>query len=181
MSNREVLRKIGKGDRDAFSQYYKLQRRGLVSYAATLLAGDLNAAEDVVDDAFLDIWKKAAVYSEQGNDIGWLRRIVRNKAVDWLRKYGGIKIDISSMLGNLESHQIVNVDEMESQISDRNWLISALSDLNLQQREAVQFFYYEEMSLSEIALAMNCPENTVKSRLHYARKILHNNYCKETA
>src|SRR5690606_7929429 len=81
-----ALAAVARGDRLAFSRLYSQMHQPLGRYAGALLAGDIDAAMDVVDEAFMAIWKDAGRYDGAGSAEGWIRRIVRNKAVDWLRR-----------------------------------------------------------------------------------------------
>ncbi|HQT55478.1 MAG TPA: RNA polymerase sigma factor, partial [Phenylobacterium sp.] len=85
MLTADALHRIAKGDRAAFTELYQRVQPQFVGYASALLAGDVDAALDVVDEAFLSIWREAGRYGGEGSADGWIRRIVRNKAVDWLR------------------------------------------------------------------------------------------------
>ena len=163
---------IGRGDHAAFSEFYRQNRRMLTAYAASILAGDIAAAEDVVDDAFLDIWRSSKNDVKCISEPAWIRRIVRNKAIDWLRKYADIKVDSQTAIDDLGADPHPNPEDLTADISDRLWLQSALNILSVAHRETMFLFYYEEMSLAQIARMMDCPENTVKTRLHYARQAL---------
>ena len=80
------LGQIAVGDRAAFARLYRATRAEFVRYATGLLAGDHAAAEDAVDDAFVAIWTQSGHFDGHGSANGWIRRIVRNKAIDLLRK-----------------------------------------------------------------------------------------------
>lgn len=163
---------IAKGDREAFSRLYVGLRRPMLAYAMGIVARDFQAAEDVVDEAFLDIWKSAKSYAGTGNAEGWIRRIVRNKAVDWLRKE---KRTTTETLCNSSDSRIDTESGPEDKAIAANMsatLFQALQNLSLQQRDAVFLCYYEDRSLGEIAEISQCPENTVKTRLFHARRRL---------
>jgi RNA polymerase sigma-70 factor (ECF subfamily) len=78
MRTADVLNLIAGGDRTAFTGLYTRAQPELARYAAALLAGDVDAALDVVDEAFLNIWRDAGRYTGMGSADGWVRRIVRN-------------------------------------------------------------------------------------------------------
>lgn len=164
------IRAVASGSRQDFSCLYQSLRRQMLVYALGVLAGDLPAAEDAVDEAFLDVWQKASQFSGTGNGIGWIRRIVRSKSVDWLRKNGDVKIDVSRYWADDLNGTDCCGQKLTETICDRDWLQKMLGELNTVQRETMVLFYYEEMPISRIAQLMNCPENTVKTRLHHARQ-----------
>ena len=163
------LRAIARGDRTAFDRFYRGQRRPLLAYALGLLAGDRAAAEDVIDEAFIDIWQQAGRFSGQGSAQGWVRRIVRNKAVDWLRKNGSARFSEWSAADDNRADESPDAEATLIAGSTGDWLRLALGKLSLEQREAVMLCYFEERPLAEIAAIQTCPEGTVKTRLFHAR------------
>lgn len=168
------LKRIANEDRGAFARLWRATQPELIRYATGLLAGDLSAAEDAVDEAFIAIWQQSGRYDGRGNAMGWIRRIVRNKAIDWLRKRRDVPM---SGEPQMEDRQLCSA-EMPSPfdsavcVSTATTLRAALTILSVEQREAVWLCYYEEKSLREIAEIAGCPENTVKTRLFHARKAL---------
>jgi RNA polymerase sigma-70 factor (ECF subfamily) len=168
------IRRVAHDDRAAFTRLYRETGPVLIRYAMGLLAGDRDGAEDAVDEAFLAIWKQADRFDGRGNAMGWIRRIVRNKAIDWLRKQREVSASGEAALedhSNLASKEPTPFDHAAS-LSHAARLREALGLLSLEQREAVWMCYYEEMPLREIAEIAGCPENTIKTRLFHARKVL---------
>lgn len=174
MDTETTLREIARGSRDAFTSLYREQRPMMIRYATGLLAGDLAAAEDAVDEAFVAIWQQAGRFGGNGSANGWIRRIVRNKAIDWLRKQreSSFASDETAELVNQVPDPATSPHECAEQMCDGNQLRRALATLSFEQREAVWLCYFEDKSLSEIAEIADCPQNTVKTRLFYARKSL---------
>ena len=176
------LRAIAGGDRVVFAALFKEYLPRFVPYATGLLAGDKEAAEDVVHDAFMAIWQQAGHFSGAGSAEGWMRRIVRNKAVDWCRKQREIPMTVELQAQYSEQSGGQSPFEAVAQSNAAQQLRDALSILSVEQREAVWMCYFEERSVSEISEVARCPENTVKTRLFHARKILrHSNILKASA
>jgi RNA polymerase sigma-70 factor (ECF subfamily) len=171
MRTADALNLIAGGDRTAFTSLYARAQPELVRYAAALLAGDVDAALDVVDEAFLNIWRDAGRYSGAGNADGWIRRIVRNKAIDWLRTRRERPFGADG-----EAERLVDPAEAPDHAAERNSaareLRRALEKLSPEHREVVWLCYFEDRSLAEIAAIAGCPENTVKTRLFHARRLL---------
>ncbi len=176
METKAKLAAIAGGDRTVFAALFKEYLPRFVPYATGLLAGDKDAAEDVVHDAFMAIWQQAGRFSGTGSAEGWMRRIVRNKAVDWCRKQREIPMTVELQTEHSEKAGGSNPFEAAVQSNAAQQLRGALSILSVEQREAVWLCYFEECSLSEIAQFAQCPENTVKTRLFHARKILRNSH-----
>jgi RNA polymerase sigma-70 factor, ECF subfamily len=163
------LTRIATGDRAAFDRLYRAQRRPLLAYALGLLAGDRAAAEDVFDEAFIDVWQQAGRFAGTGSAQGWIRRIVRNKAVDWLRKHGSNRFAEWSAADDDRADESPDAEEQLVAANTRDWLRQALTKLSFEQREAVLLCYFEERSVAEIAGIQSCPQGTVKTRLFHAR------------
>ena len=174
MLTKDALSQIAGGDRSAFTQLYLSAKPSLIRYAAAMLAGDVDAAMDVVDEAFLNIWREAGRYTGDGSADGWIRRIVRNKAIDWLRSRRERPLPTDGE-GGFAHRQADDADTPEAsaeKTSAANELRRALARLSPHHREVVWLCYFEDRSLSEIALIAGCPENTVKTRLFHARRLL---------
>ncbi len=168
------LRAIASGDKAVFTATFEEYVPRFISYATGLLAGDKEAAEDVVHDAFVAIWQQAGRFGGTGSAEGWMRRIVRNKAIDWCRKQREVP-----MTGEVEaqhSEQTAEADPFETaaQSGAAQQLRDALAILGVEQREAIWLCYFEERSIMEIADIADCPPNTVKTRLFHARSMLRN-------
>jgi RNA polymerase sigma-70 factor, ECF subfamily len=168
------LKEIGKGDRQAFNVLYREWHRPMTSYASGMLAGDRSAAEDVVNEAFIAIWTQAGNFSGSGSAAGWMRRIVRNKAVDWIRKQRETPMtdDLATVTRAGQADESQSPFDDAADASTARNLRTALGNLSFEQREAVWLCYYEEMSIAEIAAIAGCPQNTVKTRLFSARRVL---------
>jgi RNA polymerase sigma-70 factor (ECF subfamily) len=174
MSTADALKKIAAGDRVAFSTLYIDRHPDLVRYAAALLAGDSETAQDVVDEAFLCIWREADRYSGAGSAEGWIRRIVRNKAVDWLRcrRERPFSSDAEQTLVERMADDADTPEAAAEKSCASRELRAALERLSPNHREVVWLCYFEDRSLSDIAQIAGCPENTVKTRLFHARRQL---------
>ncbi len=169
---KDMLRDIADGRHNRFDDLYKQLSPVMLAYATGLLAGDYAKAEDAVNEAFLHIWQSASRYSGRGNATGWIRAIVRNKAIDQLRKK---RPQEQSMAPADIPDYIDATPDQETRLMRHQaaaHLRQAMQNLSTEQREAVHLCYFEGLSIADIAEAANCPQNTVKTRLFYARKQL---------
>lgn len=172
MNSSELIAAIAQGDRTAFKQLYRAKYAAMVAFAGALLGGDRAGGEDAVDEAFLDIWRSAASFTGAGSADGWVRRIVRNKVIDQLRKRREVLSDdpwLVSGAGALDAPGASPFDAA-SAAGEAQSLRLALGELSPDQREVVWLCYYEELPLRDIAVLVGCPENTVKTRLFHARQ-----------
>lgn len=165
---------VARGERTTFTALYCHLQTPMKRYVLGLLAGDHAIAEDVVNDAFVAIWQQAGHFGGTGSGAGWIRRIVRNKAIDWLRKQRDVSIaggDQDSIINQIPDPASSAYEAVEN-ASNAQQLKTALGHLSVDHREVIWLCYYEDKSIAQIAQIVECPENTVKTRLFHARKAL---------
>lgn len=172
MIENDLLRAVGQGDRQAFGDLYMRTRMGMLAYAGVIMGGDIAAAEDAVDEAFIDIWRRSGTFGDIANATAWIRRIVRNKSIDLLRKTSVREIGASSAFFEALEDTRPDPEADLASSDERRWLRGCLAVLNTDQREVVMLCYFEGLSLVQIAEATGVCENTVKTRLFYARRKL---------
>ncbi len=137
------------------------------------IVGDRGVAEDVVQDAFLNLWRNAHRYQPQRASLRtWLCTIVRNRAIDQLRGTAGRRRaehsldDIASLYDPADVvADVIRSDESRS-------INAALAELPPAQRETIELAYYGGYSQAEIAVLMARPVGTVKSRTRLALRAL---------
>lgn len=168
----DLLRASGEGDRQAFGDLYMRMRTGLLAYAGVILGGDTAAAEDAVDEAFTDIWQRSGTIGHITNATAWIRRIVRNKSIDLLRKTSARETGSPSAFFEALEDTRPDPEADLASSDERRWLRGCLAVLNTDQREVVMLCYFEGLSLVQIAEATGVCESTVKTRLFYARRKL---------
>jgi RNA polymerase sigma-70 factor, ECF subfamily len=171
MDAESTIYAISRGERDVFDGLYRKMQPIFIRYATGLLAGDRDTAEDIVDEAFIAIWQTASTYHSEGSATGWMRRIVRNKAVDWLRKRREATLSCLDQINAL--HQIPDTSPSPYTIAENtsqtDHMRAALNRLTMNHREVIWLCYFEEKSIAQIAKITGCPQNTVKTRLYHAR------------
>lgn len=169
-----LIERIMAGDEGALSALY--DRYSGMLYAMLLrILKDTGAAEEVLQDLFLQLWRSAARFdASRGSLAGWLLVIGRNRALSRLRGKQrrefvpddgeGFSIEALPASGNLED------EAARMELMDR--LRGALAALPGEQREAVELAYFEGMTHTEIATRTQCPLGTVKSRVRAAMQTL---------
>lgn len=127
-------------------------------------------AEEVVNETFIEVWKSAERFRGGSAVSTWILSVARNKAVDRLRKRS------EDSLEEGVAEQIVDdadTPEVELAKRDKGALMRRLIDrLSPVHKEIVDLVYYQEQSVAEAAAILGVPENTVKTRMFYARKQL---------
>ncbi|MEQ1531379.1 MAG: sigma-70 family RNA polymerase sigma factor [Methylococcales bacterium] len=126
---------------------------------------------EVINDVMYVVWEKADTYNQQCQPSTWIFGIAYNKARQSLRN-SGHKDEES--LDELDGDNLVFAENncALNQLEVSNWLEPALDMLSPDQRAVIELTYFEGLHYSEIAILMDCPENTVKTRMYHARKKL---------
>ena len=179
MEIREAVIKAQNGDQSAFSFLYEETYKSKY-YLALKYMKNKEAAEDVLQDAYLKAFSKLGTLKQPEAFEGWLGMIVANTAKNMLVKknpllFSEMAVDQEGeeYVYDVEDEDSENQPELAYTREETKELVHILLDgLSEEQRMAILMFHLENASISEIAQAMDCAENTVKSRLNYGRKNL---------
>jgi RNA polymerase sigma factor (sigma-70 family) len=167
-----LLRQIALKERGAFEALYTLYYRRLFSYLFKLTRR-AEMVEEVLNDVMLVIWTKAATFDGRSRPSTWIFGIAYHKAMKALAQRRPGEQPGDSRDG--EAPEAVDADEPESLLVKRqlaSTLGRALLSLSAEQRSVVELTYYNGFSYQEIAEVMQCPVNTVKTRMFHARRRL---------
>ena len=166
-SDAELLAGIARHDEASLAALYDRYHRLAFSLALRVV-NDRGRAEDVVQDAFLSVWRKAATFAEsRGSAKTWLTSIVRNRAIDLVRARRESDSDDETVLLALRDGAPSVVEQVTASL-DRDAIRTAVAQLPVDQRQAITMAYFEGLSHSEIADATGLPLGTVKSRIRLA-------------
>jgi len=159
----DLIARIAEGDRKAFEELYYLYHRRLARFL-TRLTQRYDIAEEVVNDTFWVVWRKARSFRGDSQPSTWILGIAYRKARNAFRASARYSEK------NLQVEQLPPTDEEPSNTEElRDWLGRALAELPIEQRLAVELCYELGHTCEEIAKIMDCPVNTVKTRLFHAR------------
>jgi len=129
------------------------------------ILGDGPSAEDVVQEAFLTIWRQAdRLDPARGRVISFLMTVVHHKAIDLLRSRRG-QVTEPLPLNPILAEQGADVLEMAARSMGRDAIRQALQSLPEEQRNSIEMAYFQGLTHVEIAAALGIPLGTVKSRL----------------
>ncbi len=160
----ELIRRIAQRDRRAFEELYNLYHRRLARFL-TRLTRRYDVAEEVINDTFWIVWKKAGDFRGASQPSTWILGIAYRRARNAFRSAAR-----ASSMENLDVlPEPPTSDEPMRREELRDWLIQALEQLPMEQRLAVELCYELGYSCEEISTIMGCPVNTVKTRLFHAR------------
>ena len=171
---KDLIERAKNNDQGAFSALYEHSYDAVYRTVKSMVK-DEDTAMDIVQDAFVSGFAHLDSFQPPENFIPWMRRIATNKARDWFRKKHDLTFSqLADEEGNLPEFKDENPDHAPEAVLDRSettrLIEEILGTLSEEQRIAVGMYYYEEMSVAEIAETLGVSENTVKSRLNYGRK-----------
>ncbi|MCM3357902.1 sigma-70 family RNA polymerase sigma factor [Psychrobacillus sp. MER TA 171] len=131
---------------------------------------DLQAEEDIVQEVFIKFYHQN-YYEERGELKAYLMKMTVNKSKDYLKSWTYRKVRIQSKIFSTAGKQYV--DEFVKK--DEEAIIGdAILELPFKDREVLIHFYFNEMTISEVAHLLSIPESTVKTRLSRGRDLLRN-------
>lgn len=163
-----LLSRIAEGDRRAFETLYRGYFPRLIRFLDRMTR-NVPLMEEIVNDTMLVVWQKAFTFDSSSKVSTWIFAIAYRKALKGLRVLDEpmefdpdrcadeISRTPDEEMEHLEMHKIVG---------------QALDALPIEQRAVVCFTYYHAMDYAEIADIMDCPVNTVKTRMFHARRRL---------
>ena len=166
LADEDLLTLIERGDAEAFEAVYDRHSRVAYSLAFRLL-GDRQSAEDLVQDAFLAVWRNASGYKPaRGSVRNWILSIVHNRGVDRLRTLAAM----SRRREALEQVELRRPDEPDAAAlgigrAMAGQLRQELSSLPGDQFEVLKLAYYGGFTHHEISEMLGLPLGTVKSRM----------------
>lgn len=162
------------GNEKSFEELYKIYYNKVYSLAKATLKNDADA-EDVLQQTFIQAWRNISTLEDTSAFNTWIQRITLNQCYSLMRKSKPeISIDEENdEHGVLELESDLMLPEVYAQQEDLRIRLGKIIDgLSEVQRQTVQLFYFDNMSVEEIAKVMDCSVGTVKSRLFLARKAI---------
>jgi RNA polymerase sigma-70 factor (ECF subfamily) len=164
----ELLRRIGRGDRESFAQLYDRFSSAVFS-AAFRIVNNQQAAEDVLQEVFLQVWEKAALYDPaRGKPLTWAITLTRNKAIDRLRatqRRGRLQESLERDAGASEQFDGRSSFDAVDLLEKGKLVAEAMRKLPPEQREALDLAFFSGLTQSEIAEHLKEPLGTIKARI----------------
>lgn len=154
------------GDRRALGMMAERWQPRLLVHAWRLL-GDREQARDAVQDAWAEIMAGLGRLRDDMAFAAWAYRIVSRRCARSIRRVQGERL-LASALADVPADDAPDSDRSRAMIAARR----ALHALPAGQQAAVALFYFEDLSVAEIAVALDVPAGTVKTRLMHARRTL---------
>ena len=171
VSESALLAGVVAGQQPAFEQLYARYAQRVFQYVRTLVV-DAASAEEIVGDTMMAVWRGAGTFTHTSRVSTWIFGIARHKALDALRRTGRHQrnIDLDGAV------DLPHTDESPIECIHRQQMASltqrALTSLSREHQEILRLVFYEELPYDEIAGLLSIPENTVKTRVYYAKQHL---------
>ena len=174
LSSKSCIDLAAKGDQAAISELYNGTYHAVYRTVKALIR-DEDTVLDVVQDSYIKAFQSLEQLEDPTHFPAWIKRIAANKAKDYLKKK---KPMLFSELEPEDGGELPFRDERQAHLPEAaldrqettRLMNEILDTLSEEQRMVIGLYYYEELSVREIAELLGCSENTVKSRLNYGRK-----------
>jgi len=165
----ELLRRTAAGDETALRGLFARHQTRVFRFVLRTV-GNAAVAEEVTSEVFLEVWRNAGKFEGASAATTWILSIAHHRAVSRLRK----RREESWDEGAAAALQDAGDDpEVAAQKSDKGAILRlCLDKLSAEHKAIVDLVYYHELSISEASQVLQIPENTVKTRMFYARKRL---------
>jgi len=171
------IQKLKNGDSSNINAVYELSEKYIYKIINDIVKNH-HTTEDLMQDAYIQIYNKIDTLQEVKAFYVWAGRIATNLTLRYIQKNSKEVLATPDEEG--ETNFIFDTAAAdnekfipESVLVDREkqrLIAEIIDNLSTEQKICIQYFYYEEMSVNEIAEAMGCSAGTIKSRLNYARK-----------
>jgi len=161
--DRDILDKVAAGDREALRELYLIYHRRLSRFLTRFIRRH-DLIEEVINDTLWVVWRKAGEFRGDSQLSTWIMGIAYRCALRTLRGRGVDAVPIDNEL-------LTAPDELDT-AETSEWVLLAMQQLSTDQRLTLELAYGQGHSCEEIAQIMDCPVNTVKSRMFQARNKL---------
>jgi len=162
--DRALVARLAVGDERALGELY--DRHGTMAYSLALaIVRERADAEEVVADAFGQVWRNAASYDPgRGSVAGWLATITRSRALDLVRARGR-RVRAMERAAQADNDGLAPPDRRIERGEARRLVARSLGELPEPQRRVIELAYFGGLSQTEIAAELHEPLGTVKTRI----------------
>lgn len=165
----KLVEQTKKGDNKSFDKLYKLTEKEIWFTCISFLKNE-TTAQDIMQETYITAFLKIQTLDKTAQFRSWLNRIAVNKCKNYLKGKGEIELNDEILENSLVADEISLPEEYVTNKSKRECILSimqkTLSDV---QYQTVICYYFNEMSVEEIATLFECSKGTVLSRLNYSR------------
>ena len=163
-----LLRRVAQSDRGGFEELYD-RFSGVLFSTAYRVLNNQEAAEDVLQDVFIQIWEKAPLYDPtRGKPMTWAVTLTRNKAIDRLRstqRRSRLQDDVQRESETFEQFDDRSSFDVVASGETSKLVREAIQKLSKDQREAIELAFFSSLTQTEIAQRLGEPLGTIKARI----------------
>ncbi|HLH89932.1 MAG TPA: sigma-70 family RNA polymerase sigma factor [Xanthobacteraceae bacterium] len=169
IADEALVRQMASGHKLAMRALFARHQVKVYRFALRIVR-DAALAEDVVSETFIDAWQHADRFEGRSSVSTWLLGIARHKALTAANRRQTESLDCDAAQNVVDT---ANNPEAELGDRDRGAVVRrCLKALSPEHAEIIDLVYYQEKSIKEIVEILGIPDNTVKTRMFYARKRL---------
>ena len=166
---KELVSSAKSGNKKSFDKLYELTHNDVWYNCLSLLKDEENA-KDIMQETYITAFLKLDTLKDEEKFCGWLTAIATNKSKNKLKGKVEYQIDDEVLIAETETDELMLPEEYITKTEKRKVLLQIMEDtLSFNQYQTVLMFYFDEMSISEIAQGLEISEGTVKSRLNSSR------------
>ena len=166
---KELVLSAKNGNKKAFDKLYELTSNDVWFTCVSLLKDEENA-KDIMQETYITAFLKLDTLKDEEKFCGWLTAIATNKSKNKLKGKVEYQIDDEILIAKTETDELMLPEEYINKAEKRKVLLQIIEDtLSFNQYQVVLMFYFNELSIAEIAQALEISEGTVKSRLNSSR------------
>ena len=166
---KELVLSAKNGNKKAFDKLYELTHNDVWYNCLSLLKDEENA-KDIMQETYITAFLKLDTLNDEQKFCGWITSIAINKCKNKLKGKVEYQIDDEVLITEAETDELMLPEEYITKAEKRKVLLQIMEDtLSFNQYQTVLMFYFDEMSISEIAQGLEISEGTVKSRLNSSR------------
>lgn len=173
MDEKKLILKIQSGDMNAFAELFEIYKNEAYKYSY-LITGKEDLSEDIVQEAFVQCYTSIKNLKKIEQFKSWFFKILTRLAWKYSNKEKKA-VPVDDIFEKADSNKLDEYVNEYIRKEQSDMLHSEIEKLDVKQKTAIILYYFNELTIKEIAHVMGCFEGTVKSRLHSARRKLKKN------
>jgi RNA polymerase sigma-70 factor (ECF subfamily) len=165
-----LIKRIASGDSLAMKSFYARHHVRLFRFLVRITRREATA-EELMNEVLLEVWRKAGGYEGRSSVTTWMLSIAHHKAISQLRRRSEEALDEEEAWADTPDEE----DDPEVRLQKQNKsqaMRTCMEKLSVEHRTIIDLVYYHDKSVAEASEVLGIPENTVKTRMFYARKRL---------
>jgi RNA polymerase sigma-70 factor (ECF subfamily) len=164
-----LLQQIAEKNHPALKSFYTKFEKRIFNFAYSKL-NDSFAASDILNEVMFEVWRNAHRFEGRSSVSSWVFGIAHNKSIDHIRKNS--RHDAQELEDTIEDTESQSPEDYVEAADDASKVKECMSKLSDNHKSVMHLAFYEELTYSEIGKTLDCPENTIKTRIFHAKRAL---------